>query len=44
LTSGKIIQRALYADDQDTRAKSDEKLQMAVNEVNKINKKYEMKL
>jgi hypothetical protein len=44
VTSGKIIQTILYADDQVIIAKSEDELQMAVNELNRIAKKYDMKL
>jgi hypothetical protein len=44
LTSGKRIQTILYADDQVIIAKSEDKLQMSVSELNKIAKKYYMKI
>jgi len=44
LTSGKRIQTILYADDQVIIAKSEDELQMTVNELNKIVKKCEMKM
>jgi hypothetical protein len=44
LTSEKVIQTILYADNQVTIAKSNEELQTAVNEPNKIIKKYDMKI
>jgi beta-xylosidase len=44
LTSGKRIQTILYADDQVIIAKSEDELQMAVNDLNKIAKKYNIKI
>jgi hypothetical protein len=44
VTSGKIIQIILYADDQVIIAKSEDELQMAVNGLNRIAKKYDMKV
>jgi hypothetical protein len=39
-----MIQTILYADDQVIIAESEEDLQIAVNELNKIVKKYDMKI
>jgi hypothetical protein len=44
VTSGKVIQTILYADDQVIIAKSENKLQMAVNKLHKIAKKYDIKI
>jgi hypothetical protein len=44
VTSGKVIQTTLYADDQVIIAKSESELQMAVNKLHKIAKKYDMKI
>jgi hypothetical protein len=38
VTSGKVIQTMLHADDQVITAKSEDELQMAVNELHKIAK------
>jgi hypothetical protein len=43
-TSGKKIQTIVYVDDQAMIGKSNDELQMAVNELNKIIKKYDMKI
>jgi beta-xylosidase len=42
--SGKMIQTILYTDDQVIVAESEDELQMAVNELNRIVKKYDMKI
>jgi beta-xylosidase len=39
-----MIQTILYADDQVIVAESEDELQIAVNELNKIVKKYDMKI
>jgi hypothetical protein len=39
-----VIQTILYADDQVITANSENELQMAVNKVHKIAKKYDMKI
>jgi hypothetical protein len=44
LTTGEKIQTALYADDQVIIAKSEDELQMTLNEQNKIIKKYDVKI
>jgi transcription antitermination factor NusA-like protein len=44
VTSRKVTQTILYADDQDIIAKSEDDLQVTVNELNKIAKKYNMKI
>jgi hypothetical protein len=44
VTSRKVIQTILYADNQVIIAKSEDELQMAVNELNKIAKKYDVKI
>jgi hypothetical protein len=44
VTSGKVIQTILYADDQVIIAKSENELQMVVNKLHKIAKKYDMKI
>jgi hypothetical protein len=43
-TSGKIMQTIMYADVQVIIAKSDDELQVAVNEINKRIRKYDMKI
>jgi hypothetical protein len=43
LTSGKIIQAVLYADEQVIMASEDE-LQIAENKLNEVAKKYDMKI
>jgi hypothetical protein len=44
LRSGKMIQTILYAADQVIIAESEDELQIAANELNKIVKKYDMKI
>jgi hypothetical protein len=44
VTSGKVIQTILYADDQVIIATPENELQMAVNKLHKIAKKYDMKI
>jgi hypothetical protein len=44
LTSGKLIQRILYADVQVIIAKSEDELQMTITELDKFYKKYDMKI
>jgi hypothetical protein len=44
LTSGNIIQTVLYAYYQATIVKSNDELQVAVNELNEIIKRYNMKI
>jgi hypothetical protein len=44
LGSGKMIQTILYADDQVIIAESVDELQIAVNKLNRIVKKYDMKI
>jgi hypothetical protein len=44
LRSGKMIQTILYADDQVIKAESEDELQISVKELNKIVKKYDMKI
>jgi hypothetical protein len=44
LTSGKSIQTIPHSDDQIIIATSENELQMAVNELNKVAKKYDMKV
>jgi hypothetical protein len=44
VTSKKRIQTILCADDHVIIAKSEDELQMAANELNKIAKKYDMKI
>jgi hypothetical protein len=44
VTSGEVIQSILHANDQVVIAKSKDELQMAVNELNKSAKEYDMKI
>jgi hypothetical protein len=44
VTVGKGIQTVMYTDDHVIMAKSVDELQMAVNDLNRIAKKYDMKI